>query len=77
MKRRIKRSLLHLQYCVRGPGDGFDDVVAVERADKQRPQDEQIEGALEKGDAFGIVLSRSVFRRGCALTQLLPDATFC
>ena len=51
VQRRIQRSLLDLQHIVRAALDRFGNRMPVRRSEPQRPQDQQVERALQQLDA--------------------------
>jgi hypothetical protein len=50
MQRWVKRSVLDLQYAVRGSLDVLGDLVSVRRTEQERTQDEHVESALKQFD---------------------------
>ena len=58
MEGRIERALLDLEHVLGLALDSFGDGMAVGGAGRERAQDEQIEGALQKLDAGRFVFSR-------------------
>src|SRR5258708_16324881 len=46
----IERTVLHLQEFVRSPLNVLADLVTMSRSIKKRPQDEHVQGSLEKSD---------------------------
>jgi hypothetical protein len=52
MERRIQRSRLNLKRVLRPTPDGLGDVVSVGRTGLERAEDQEIERALEKLEAF-------------------------
>lgn len=58
VERRIKRTLLYLQYIFGGALDRFCNSVAVQRPEQKNLQNEQIERSLQKLDAVPVFLGR-------------------
>jgi len=57
LQRRRERAMVHPQHVLRGPLDGFGHGVAVNRAEQQGSQDQQVERALQHVDRFVFLFS--------------------
>src|SRR2546430_1194259 len=58
VQRRIERALFHLQHFVRIEFDGLRDGVPVLRPQQKRPENQQVQRALQQLDAFAFFFSR-------------------
>ena len=56
MQRRVQRSLLHLQHVVRATLDGLGNRMSVGGSEPQRPQDQEVQRALQQLDAVAFLL---------------------
>src|ERR1039458_1690046 len=64
LERRVERAVVHKERLSRSTLNGTGDALPVLRATEQRAQDDEVEGALQEGDAIAAAIWRSRSEEG-------------